>query len=149
MAVVQARMTNQGSLCAADQYVRGRFFVIDKFTVGTGTIGCDPETLLPLVPDPTLVYWPSQTSDSLFVIGSGYAPYSVGTDTVVIQVPVPDQFQNRQVSGVGLYGTYVYCMDPGDSALIGTSFLHSIAHFGLVTVPSDQIMVVNVRLNIR
>lgn len=146
MADVVARITNSGAKAVCEQYTLGRFFKVDKFTVGAGTVGCDPTTFLPLVPDLTVSAWPDQTTDIPFDLFPGSAPYTLGSRVTVFPVTVPDQFKNRQISSVGLYGTYVYTENADDLGLIGTVFLHSIANFGLITVPSDKSTIVTLKL---
>lgn len=148
MGDVIARVTNIGAKCTGEQQVLGRFFRVNKFTIGVGTVGCDPATQLPLVPDVTESVWPAQTSGQLEDMLSTYVPYMQGPRSVVYTVVVPAQYQNRQISSIGLYGTYVYTDNVADQSLIGSTFLYAIANFGLITVPADRLMLITLRVNI-
>jgi hypothetical protein len=150
MAVV-ARITNTGAQKIGEQYLFGRFFLVNKFSVGTGSVGCDSTTLLPVVPDITQTNWPSQSA-LLNLIPAPTSPSlsttMLGPRVIQFQIPIPSVFANQQISSIGLYATIVYVNNPVDTALIGTQFLHSIANFGLLTVPSSQIVTVTLNLNI-
>ena len=148
MGDVIARITNIGAKCSGEQQVLGRFFRVNKFTVGVGTVGCDPATHLPLVPDVAESIWPAQTSGQLEDMSPAYAPSIQGPRSVVYTVVVPEQYRNRQISSIGLYGTYVYTDNVADQGLVGSTFLYAIANFGLITVPSNQLMLVTLRVNI-
>ena len=150
MAVI-ARITNIGAQKIGEQYLFGRFFLVNQFSVGTGTVGCDPTTLLPVVPDTTQTNWPSQSS-LLNLIPTPSSPSLaiglLGPRVIQFQIPIPSTFANQQISSIGLYASIVYVNNPSDSALIGTQFLHSIANFGLLTVPGNQTVTVTLNLNI-
>lgn len=148
MGDVIARITNIGAKCSCEQHTLGRFFVVDKFTVGIGTVGCDETTHLPLVPDITETVWPTQTAGQLENITVESTPYLQGPRIIVYPITVPDQYRNRQISSIGLYGTYVYTQATEDIPLIGSTFLFAIANFGLVTVPADQKMIVTLKVNV-
>jgi len=153
MAVI-ARITNVGAQKIGEQYLFGRFFLVNQFSIGTGTVGCDPTTQLPLVPDITQTNWPNQSSLLNLIPAPTTTPAAslpltmLGPRVIQFQIPVPSMFANQQISSVGLYATIVYVNNPADSALVGTQFLHSIANFGLLTIPASHTVTITLNLNI-
>ena len=138
------RVTYLGAQRNGEQYVFGRAFMLKWF--GIGAAGHDTKTLLPIVPDPTLVTLPAPVIGNLLEIPTGSA-YQVGPTVTEFKLNLPAGVGSGVFSSIGLYGEITSVVDPADSGLIGQIFLYGIANLPMQNKLDSESKTITLRLN--
>lgn len=140
------RVLNQGAQKTSLQLVKGQCFVLKYFCIGAG--GHDPATGLPVVPDPTLTELPiPKFTDLKAITSNGGSANIVGPRVIEFNLVLIPGIATGEMSSVGLYGEITSVADPADIALVGQTFLHSIANFSLQNKLDSETKTITLRLN--
>lgn len=144
MAHAIIRTTHLGAQKLGEQFAFGRAFQLKWFRLGSA--GHDTKTLLPVVPDLTLVSLPSPVTGNLIEIPVGSA-YQVGPTVTEFKLSLPAGVGSGIFSSIGFYGEIVSVVDSADSALIGTTFLYGIANLPMQSKLDSEEKELILRLN--